>query len=34
MTTYIYAKQFYFENIVKGHGYLQNLVSVLLGELK
>ena len=31
MTTYIYAKQFYFEHVVKGPGYLPILDSGVFG---
>ena len=34
MTTYIYAKQFYFENKVKGPGYLPILDSGVFGEFQ
>ena len=34
MTTYIYAKQFYFENSVKGPGYLPVLDSGVFGEFQ
>ena len=34
MTTYIYAKQFYFEHVVKGPGYLPILDSGVFGEFQ
>ena len=34
MTSYIYAKQFYFEDVVKGPGYLPILESGVFGEFQ